>query len=321
MELRQLEALRLIARVGSFQTAAKQLNLTKSALSHQIGTLEDELGEPLLVRARPKTYATPAGLRLLTSIEKIFAEIGEIKDEFNKSPEAKLTGTLRIAGSNISIAYVYGDLIEEFVTEHRGVNLIFHATEQTDDSVTRVLQRSVDVGFAVFPQTNPNLISTPMVSVEQVFVVGRAHPLARRRIVSIDQLREWPFIRFEEKTGQRLMSDQVFGSNNDYPQIMAELNDVEYAKRLLRMSLGAVALMPIFAVRREIDAGILHGLRLNSGRIVQEGGLVHRADANLRSLDVFIDECVKMRGKKIRMLGLEHYDEPIFGEDLTHAGL
>lgn len=293
--------------------AAKQLQLTKSALSHQIGTLEEELGELLLVRARPRTYPTPAGLRLLTYIERIFGELSAIREEFNKSPEAELTGTLRIAGSNISIAYLYGDLIEAFVASNRSVNLIFHATERTDESVTQVLQRSVDVGFSVLPQTHPNLIVTPMVSVEQVFVVSRTHPLAKRRSVTLDQIREWPFVRFEEKTGQRMMSDFVFGSANGYPQVMAELNDVEYAKRLLRMELGAVALMPVFAVKREIEEGIMQGLRLTTGRIMQDGGLVHRADANLRVLDVFIQECVRLRGKKIRTLTLEHFDEPIFG--------
>lgn len=312
LELRQLEALRLIASVGSFQVAAKQLNLTKSALSYQIGSLEDELGEMLLVRSRQRTYPTPAGLRLLASVEKIFSEINHIKQDFNKSPQAALTGTLRIAGSNISIAYLYGDLIEEFVTSHRNVNLIFHATEQTDEAVTRVLQRSVDVGFAVFPQTNPNLCTTPMVKVEQLFVVGRHHPLAKRHVVTLEQLREWPFVRFVAKTGQRTISDTVFGGSNGYPEIMAELNDAEYAKRLLRMSLGAVALMPIFAVHREIEAGVLHGLRLNSGRIVQDGGLVYRSDANLRALEVFIEECVKLRGPKPKNLALEHYQDSIF---------
>lgn len=313
MELRQLEALRLIASVGSFQVAAKQLNLTKSALSHQIGSLEEELGELLLVRARPKIYPTPAGLRLLASVEKILAEIKNVKDDFNKSPGTALTGTLRIAGSNISLAYLYGDLIEEFVTTHRSVNLVFHATERSGEAVTRVLQRSADVGFGVFPQSNTKLRTIPMVSVEQVLVVSRQHPLAKRRVVSLDQLREWPFVRFVEKTGQRLMTDEIFGGSNGYPDIMAELNDAENAKRLLRMSLGAVSLMPIFAVRQEINAGTLHGLRLNTGRLVQDGGLVCHEDANSRALDVFIEECLKLRGSKLKSLTLDHFPDPIFG--------
>ena len=312
LELRQLEALRMIANVGSFQVAAKQLNLTKSALSHQISSLEEELGELLLVRARPKTYPTPAGLRLLASIEKIFAELKSVKEDFDKTPGAALTGTLRIAGSNISMSYLYGDLIEEFVRSHRSVNLIFNATERTGEAVTRVLQRTADVGFGVFPQSNPKLRTFPMVSVEQVWVVSPQHPLAKRRVVTLDQLREWPFVRFAEETGQRLKTDEIFGGTNGYPDIMAELNDAEYAKRLLRMSMGAVALMPIFAVRNEINAGVLHGLRLNSGRVIQDGGLVCHEDANTRALDVFIEECLKLRGPKIKSLLLDNYPEPIF---------
>lgn len=312
MDLRQLAALRLIAATGSFQVAAAQLDLTKSALSQQISSLEEELGEMLLVRARPKTYPTPAGARVLASAEKILAEVGSIREAFNKTSE-KLSGTLRVAGSNIAMAYLYGDLIEEYVSAHRGVHLLFHTTEQTDESVTRVLQRSVDVGFAVLPQNNPNLVTIPMVSVEQVLVVSSSHPLAKKRSVKIEQLREWPFVRFEEKTGQRAMTDRLFGGSNHYPPILAELNDAEYAKRLLRMSLGAVSLMPIFAIRRELEAGVLHGLRPSTGKLMQDGCLVHRADANLKALDVFIEVCLRLRGEKLKSLTLERNDPAVFG--------
>jgi LysR family cys regulon transcriptional activator len=312
VDLRQLGALRLIAATGSFLVAASQMNLTKSALSQQISSLEEELGELLLVRARPKTYPTPAGLKVLASAERILSEVDSIKEVFNKTPE-KLSGTLRLAGSSIAITHLYGDLIEEFVSAHRAVHVFFHATEHTDESVTRVLQRSVDVGFAVLPQANPNLVTIPMVRVEQVFVVSNNHPLAKRRSVTVDQLREWPFIRFEEKTGQRVMTDQIFGGQNNYPPILAELNDADYAKRLIRMSLGAVSLVPIFAVRREIESGMLHGLRLTTGKIMQDGCLVHRADMNHKALNVFVEVCLRLRGEKLRSLTLERNDEPLFG--------
>jgi LysR family transcriptional regulator, chromosome initiation inhibitor len=62
VDLRQLGALKLIAATGSFHVAATQLDLTKSALSQQISSLEEELGELLLVRARPKSYPVPCDL-------------------------------------------------------------------------------------------------------------------------------------------------------------------------------------------------------------------------------------------------------------------
>lgn len=305
MELRQLEALKLIANTGSFQLAAARLFLTKSALSHQMRSLEEELGEPLLVRARPKIYPTPAGQRLLLSAERIFAEVTSIKEQFSQSHHAQSGGTLRVAGTNVAIAYVYGDLFEEFVVRHPSIEIVFHSTESTEDAVTRVLQRSADIGFTVFPQFSPELIATTLVKAEQVFIVGRQHHLANRRTVTLKQLRDWPFVRFEQKTGQRVVSDTVFGLSGGYPRILAESNDVEYVKRIIRMGLGGVSLLPAFCVRNEIADGSLRALRLNTGPIVQEAGFVVRKDVNLRAVTLFRDECLRLRGHAVHSISLE----------------
>src|SRR3954471_24669113 len=127
MEFRQLDAIKLIVDSGSFQVAAKRLSLTKSALSHQMRALEEELGEQLLVRARPKIYPTPAGQRLMHSAERIFAEMSAIKEQFGSAAGSEPAGTIRIAGTHVAITYVYGDLIEAFVSRHRAIDIIFHA--------------------------------------------------------------------------------------------------------------------------------------------------------------------------------------------------
>src|SRR4051812_33370293 len=54
MEIKQLKALHAIAESGSFSAAAGKLRLTQSALSHQIKNLEEELGESLLIRGKPR---------------------------------------------------------------------------------------------------------------------------------------------------------------------------------------------------------------------------------------------------------------------------
>ncbi|HKP10974.1 MAG TPA: LysR family transcriptional regulator, partial [Blastocatellia bacterium] len=52
MELTQLETFRVVAETLNFTRAAERLHLTQSAVSHQIKALEEELGEPLFIRAK-----------------------------------------------------------------------------------------------------------------------------------------------------------------------------------------------------------------------------------------------------------------------------
>lgn len=64
-----------VGRTGSFTRAAERLNLTQSAVSRQVRNLEDELGEPLLIRHHHRLELTPAGARLLKAIGRALQEV------------------------------------------------------------------------------------------------------------------------------------------------------------------------------------------------------------------------------------------------------
>lgn len=316
MDLRQLEVFRLIAQTGSFSAAAAQLGLTQSALSHQIRSLEEEAGEQLLARKRPRIHPTAAGQRLLESAGRIFAELSQVKESFGATrsgaPAAAVSGTVRVAATHLAIAYVYGDLLEHFAMRHPGVELVFHATETTEDPVSRVLQRDSDVGFTVLPQKHPKLNVTALFRAEQVLIVGRTHPLSSQRYTTVEELRRWPFARFEPRTGGRQVSDALFLPEGGYPPILAESNDVEYLKRIIRMGRG-VALVPVFCVRNELQNRTIHALRLRGGRVIQDAGMVMRRDVSIRALELFRSVCVELGGKKLRAITLDNVDRPVFG--------
>ncbi|OYQ36466.1 ArgP/LysG family DNA-binding transcriptional regulator [Niveispirillum lacus] len=65
-----LEALAAVIRSGGFDRAARQLNLTPSAISQRVKLLEERIGTALVVRGQPCT-ATPAGLRLCQHVEQV----------------------------------------------------------------------------------------------------------------------------------------------------------------------------------------------------------------------------------------------------------
>jgi LysR family transcriptional regulator (chromosome initiation inhibitor) len=65
-----LHALASVVREGSFERAAKVLNLTPSAVSQRVRLLEERCGQVLVVRDQP-TRATPAGLALCRHVEAV----------------------------------------------------------------------------------------------------------------------------------------------------------------------------------------------------------------------------------------------------------
>ena len=80
-----LRAFAAVARQGSFARAAASLNISTSAVSHQIRALETALRTPLLTRARngtghSRTGPTPAGAELLLAIEEALTRLGDACD-------------------------------------------------------------------------------------------------------------------------------------------------------------------------------------------------------------------------------------------------
>ncbi|TKB51098.1 LysR family transcriptional regulator ArgP [Ferrimonas sediminicola] len=70
LDYKLLEAMAAVARLGSFDRAAKELGLTQSAVSQRVKLLEQRLGQPLLVRAHP-IRPTQAGLALMRHQQQV----------------------------------------------------------------------------------------------------------------------------------------------------------------------------------------------------------------------------------------------------------
>src|SRR6266571_172194 len=74
MEMAQLKTLRAVAETLNFTRAAERLGLTQSAVSHQIKSLEAELGEPLFVRAKRGVLLSESGRTALEHAIRILDE-------------------------------------------------------------------------------------------------------------------------------------------------------------------------------------------------------------------------------------------------------
>lgn len=82
MEFRQLEILQSVAQAGSLTAAASRCHLSQPAISQQIQALEDEIGEPLLIRRPRGVELTAAGETALEHASRILAGRDGFRDAF-----------------------------------------------------------------------------------------------------------------------------------------------------------------------------------------------------------------------------------------------
>jgi LysR family transcriptional regulator for metE and metH len=75
IEFRHLRSVKAIHEAGGLGRAAEILNITQSALSHQVKGLEEQAGLELFVRRTKPLKMTAAGIRMLALADKIIPEI------------------------------------------------------------------------------------------------------------------------------------------------------------------------------------------------------------------------------------------------------
>ena len=309
MELKQLRALQAIADTGSFSEAAEQLGLTPSALSHQLRALEEELGETLLIRARPKVYASPAGLAVLATTQRILAEVAALEARFAQAKRGPVTGTLRVAASNLAIVYVFGDLCQAFIKQYPGIDLAIRSTENPVEAVRRVIAGTADVAFSPLFVENDQLTRIVLGRTEHAFIVCSGHPLSNRTTVTLAELKDYPFVLYQPGSGTRWLTDELFLSES--PSILTESNDTEFIKRMVAIGPG-VALIPVYALGAEARSGQLRLLRYAGPRLMADFGIVHRKNVRMNSIELFKALCLDLRGPGFPEITIENAGDTPF---------
>ncbi|WP_066706874.1 LysR family transcriptional regulator [Celeribacter ethanolicus] len=96
LEFRHLRTIKAIHEEGGLARAADRLNITQSALSHQVKGLEDQAGVELFVRRSKPLKLSPAGMKLLALAEDVLPKVQALEDEF-RGIEEGTSGRLHIA--------------------------------------------------------------------------------------------------------------------------------------------------------------------------------------------------------------------------------
>src|SRR6266508_3140097 len=207
MELWQLRTFRVVAETLNFTRAGKQLNLTQSAVSHQIKALETELGEPLFIRAKRGVRLSESGRVVLEHAQRILDEAETLRERvFGREHSA--SGSVRVAAATQALVYLFAPFFESFMRAHPGIELSFRTTVSTEQTIAGILDGAADFGFASWPVYSPALKVEPLVDDELLLIVGQHHRLAKRRAVAVREIERERLVLFERGSSIRRATDQ-----------------------------------------------------------------------------------------------------------------
>ena len=145
--------------------------------------------------------------------------------------------------------------------------------------IQKVQEGAVDLGIVTLPQSAPNMEVIPISKDEVQAVVPKNHPLAKNRIVSVEELAQFPLIL--PKTGHtRVVIDRLLRDYRDHLQISMELASVETQKKFVGAGLGISLINRAYA-EPEVAAGVLKLIPLEGQKLYRELGLIYRRDRYL----------------------------------------
>jgi LysR family transcriptional regulator for metE and metH len=276
LEFRHLRTVKAIHEAGGLARAADLLNITQSALSHQVKGLEDQAGVELFVRRSKPLKLSSAGMRLLKLAEKVLPEVEALEEDFRALRSGK-SGRLHIAIECHACFEWLFPVLEQFRKAWPDVDVDIRAG-LAFDALNALQREEVDLVISSDPEEIQGVEFAPLFDYSPVFVASAQHPLAAKAFVEAEDFRD-----------EVLIAYPVDRSRLDVFKMLLMPAKVE-PKSIRRVELTAVILLLVASQRgvTVLPDWVLRQVTISSDYItrpITRNGITRRMYAATRSED------------------------------------
>lgn len=257
MNIENIEAFVFVIHCGSFNKAAEALYLSQPSVTARIQSLERELDCKVFNRLGKQIQITEEGKRFLPYAQQLLMTYQKGKLHINKRKslpeEFKIGCTVSV--SNYIIPNLLPHLKRKFPNTHYKI-----VTGITDDIVSKVLNKEVDIGF-VRNVNHPNLQSIKFYEDPISLYAYEGHPFINDDHLSIEAIAAQPFVFFECGALDWLRIHRIFSHLDLPPNIQIQTDNSEMAKKLVIQKVG-ISFLPGLCVQQEIRDGVLYPIHV-----------------------------------------------------------
>lgn len=266
-----------LAHTGNYTKAANALCITQPAVSHQIRLLEEIYGITVFTRGKKGLKTTPEGDILLEYARKVLALSERVKqaiDDSRESIQRFTVGVTTTLGESL-VARVFA----AYCAEHpeARINIATHGLKKLGNML-----KSYEIDWAIVDgniqgdQYRSVLLDTDYLCL----VVSPQHRFARRRSVSLSELKRERLIMRSESTGTRTLFENHLLSHSENIKnfnITIEVDAISTIKELVASNLGAT-IIAHSACKVEEASGELVVVPIRGLNMTREINLVFHAD-------------------------------------------
>jgi LysR family transcriptional regulator, transcriptional activator of the cysJI operon len=274
MQIDSFRVFRDLVESQSFSKAAQLNNITQSAVSQQIRSVEERFRIPLIERSSKRFALTREGDMLYQASKEIISQFDSLQHQFNEMRN--------IVSGNIRIATVYSiglhelpPYLKRFLKEFPNVNV--HVEYRRSNQVYEDIQSGTcDLGLVAFPVQKKNLKSEAFKKDRLVLICHPNHALATNTEVEIKDLANHKFIGFEPDIPTRRAVDKMFRDTDMDTKPVMEFDNIETVKRAVEIDAG-ISIVPRATIEQEVKAGSLCAIEFKNKPYYRPLGIIYKS--------------------------------------------
>jgi LysR family transcriptional regulator, transcriptional activator of the cysJI operon len=272
----QIESLKVfcdLAETESFTKSAQINNVTQSAVSQQISSLERQFKSLLIERSKKRFRLTREGQvlydyskQIIQTYDSLLSKLQEIKDI--------ISGTIRVATIYSIGLHDLPPYLKKFLKTYPTVNV--HVEYRRHNQVYEdVLGNVVDLGLVAYPQKDNKLEMQPLHKDTMVMICHPQHPLAGRKTIKLKELAGQKFVSFETDIPTRRAIDKILKEHGVSVHHTMEFDNIETVKRAVEIDAG-IAIVPHGTVVQEVTKQTLAEARFEDVEMYRPLAVIYK---------------------------------------------
>ncbi|MGC9219490.1 MAG: LysR family transcriptional regulator, partial [Athalassotoga sp.] len=251
-----------VVNAGSITGASKNLFISQPSISQHIKNIEEKLNFKLFDRSKSE------GLILTEKGFKVYQALIPLINTFDETMETLFVMgdsnelQLKIGASKIIGEYMMPEVISDFFKEKAHSNFCVEI-QNTSETIEKILDERVAFGLIETPFCHSSLFTETFCVDEMKLICSSKNELASKREISLEELKDVPFIFREIGSGTRKMIEEEFAKYDFTPKIHLSFSSNEAIKRAVANDLG-VSILSEFATRNEEKAKTIVSLKIKN---------------------------------------------------------
>lgn len=287
MTLKELNFFYKLCENPQVTQVASELNISQSAISLAIKSLENSLNEQLFDRIGKKLILNEKGKYFK---EKTLSSYLALMDASTIFQENKLAGNIKIAASKTISNYIMPNIYYDFLSKYKDVKLDI-LTINSSNIIDKILKSELDIGLIEVDTQNSSLIKEKLADDELIVVSSdEKHP----QIAFIDAIKKRWILR-EIGSGTREIFMNKIGEIAKELDIFMQLQDFEEIKTIVLNNKNTVTSLSKVIVQKELDEKKLFQIKLKNLELKREFYLVYHKEKSKNLLFETFVEFIKSR--------------------------